>query len=74
MRLLTSKDGDLSSYFDKNGESVINDNNPLKRILINNHSWRLIKVKLKDNYPYNTYLDFVKLSKKYQKSWISAKI
>ena len=38
MRLLTSKDGDLSSYFDKNGEAVINDNNPLKQILNNNHA------------------------------------
>ena len=31
MRLLTSKDSDLSSYFDKGGESVIDDNNPLKK-------------------------------------------
>ena len=28
MRLLTSKDSDLSSHFDRNGESVINDDNP----------------------------------------------
>ena len=31
MRLLTSKDGDLSSYFDKNGESIIDNDNPLKK-------------------------------------------
>ena len=31
MRLLTSKDSDLSSYFDRNGEAVINDNNALKK-------------------------------------------
>ena len=37
MRLLTSKDSDLSSYFDKGGESVIDYNNPLKKMLINNH-------------------------------------
>ena len=37
MRLLTSKDSDLSSYFGKGGESVIDDNNPLKKMLINNH-------------------------------------
>ena len=37
MRLLTSKDSDLSSYFDKGGESVIDDNNPLKKMLISNH-------------------------------------
>ena len=38
MRLLTSKDGDLSSCFDTNGENPLNDNNVLKRILINNHT------------------------------------
>ena len=37
MRLLTCKDSDLSSCFDKSGESALNDNNVLKRILINNH-------------------------------------
>ena len=31
MRLLTSKDADLSSYFDKNGESVIDNDNPVKK-------------------------------------------
>ena len=29
MRLLTSKGGDLSFYIDKNGEAVINNDNPL---------------------------------------------
>ena len=38
MRLITSKDSDLSTYFDKNGESVLDDTNPLKQILINNHA------------------------------------
>ena len=37
MRLLTSKYSDLSSCFDKSAESALNDNNLLKRILINNH-------------------------------------
>ena len=37
-RLLTSKDSDLSSCFDKSGESALNDNNFSKRILINNHT------------------------------------
>ena len=37
MRLLTSKDSDLSSFFDKNGKAVINIDNLLKQILINNH-------------------------------------
>ena len=36
MRLLTSKHSDLSSYFDKNGEAVMNNDNPLKQILIHN--------------------------------------
>ena len=38
MRFLTSKDSDLSSCFDKSGESALIDNNVLKRILINNHT------------------------------------
>ena len=38
MRLLTSKDSDSSSCFDKSGESALNDKNLLKRILINNHT------------------------------------
>ena len=37
MRFSTSKGGDLSSCFDKTGESALKDNNLLKRILINNH-------------------------------------
>ena len=38
MRLLTSKDTDLSSCFDESGESALNDNILLKRILIDNHT------------------------------------
>ena len=38
MRLLTSKDSDLSSCFDKTGKSPLNDKNLLKRLLINNHT------------------------------------
>ena len=37
MCLLTSKDSDLSSLFDKNGEGSLNDDYLLKRILINSH-------------------------------------
>ena len=47
MRLLTIKDGDLSSYFDKNGEAVIDNNNPLKQILINNHAVEANKGRIK---------------------------
>ena len=38
MRVITSKDSDLSSYFDKSGESALNDNNLLKRIVFINHT------------------------------------
>ena len=38
MRSLTSKDNDLSSCFDKNGERALDNNNVLKRILFNNHA------------------------------------
>ena len=37
MCLLTSKDSDLSSFFDKSGEGALNDDCLLKRILINSH-------------------------------------
>ena len=38
MRLLTSKNSDLSSCFDKSGKSSLTDKNPSKRIQINNHT------------------------------------
>ena len=38
LRLLTSKDSDLSSCCDRNAESLIDNDNPLKQILINNHA------------------------------------
>ena len=47
LRLLTSKDGDLFSHFDKNGETVINIDNPLKQIIINNHAVDANKGKIK---------------------------
>ena len=37
MRLLTSRDSDLSSFFVKSGEGALNDDYLLKRILINSH-------------------------------------
>ena len=64
LRLLTSKDGDLSSYFDKNGESVIDDNNPLKRILINNHVVEANKGKIKGQLPLEQIFGFCKTFKK----------
>ena len=38
MRLSTSKDNELSSCFDRNGEKAFDNNNPLKPILINSHA------------------------------------
>ena len=38
MRLLTSKESHLSSFFDKSGESPLSDNNFFRRILVNNHT------------------------------------
>ena len=38
IRLLTSKNNDFPSCFEKNGENPLNDNNLLQRILINNHT------------------------------------
>ena len=51
MGLLTSKDSDLSSYFDKNGESALDNDNPLKQILINNHAVEVNKGTVKGNWP-----------------------
>ena len=67
MRLLTSKNGDLSSYFDKNGESVINDDNPLKKILINNHA-EANKGKIKGQLPLEHIFGFCKTFKKITKN------
>ena len=68
MRLLTSKDGDLSSYFDKNGEAVIDDNNPLKRILINNHAVDANKGRIKGHIALEHIFGFCKTFKKITKN------
>ena len=47
MRFITSKDSDVSSCFDKNGEKTLDDSNPLKQILINNHAAEVNKGKIK---------------------------
>ena len=67
MRLLTSKDSDLSSYFDKNGESVINDKNPLKRILINNQDVAANKGNIKGLLQLEHMFGFCKTFKKIKK-------
>ena len=68
MRLLTSKDVDLSSFFDKNGEAVINDNNPLKKILINNHAVEANKGKIKGHLPLEHIFGFCTTFKKITKN------
>ena len=67
MRMLTSKDGDLSSYLDKNGESVIDNDNPLKQILINNHPQEVNKGKIKGQLALEHIFGFCKTFKKKQK-------
>ena len=64
MRLLTSKDGDLSFYFDKNGESVLDNDNPLKQILINNHAQEGNKGKIKGQLALEHIFGFCKTFKK----------
>ena len=68
MRLLTSKDGDLSSYFDKNCEAVINDDNPLKQIIINNHAVDANKGKIKGQLALEHKFGFCKTFKKITKN------
>ena len=68
VRLLTSKDSDLSSYFDKNGESVINDDNPLKKILINNHAIEANKGEIKGHLALEHIFGFCKTFKKVTKN------
>ena len=68
MRMLTSKDGDLSSYFDKNGESVLDNGNPLKQILINNHPQEAKKGKIKGQLALEHIFGFCKTFKKITKN------
>ena len=68
MRMISSKDSDLSSYFDKNGESVIDDNNTLKRILINNHAQEANKGKIKGHLTLEYIFGFCKTFKKITKN------
>ena len=68
MRMLTSKDGDLSSYFDKNGESVLDNDNPLKKILINNHAVEANKGRIKGQLALEHVFGFCKTFKKITKN------
>ena len=68
VRLLTSKDGDLSSYFDKNGEAVIDNDNPLKQILINNHAVEANKGRIKGHLSLEHIFGFCRTFKKITKN------
>ena len=68
MRLLTSKDSDLSSYFDKYGETVIDNDNPLKKILIDNHAQEANKGKLKGHLALENIFGFCRTFKKITKN------
>ena len=68
MRMITSKDGDLPSYFDKNGESVLDNDNPLKKILINNHPQEANKGKIKVQLALEHLFGFCKTFKKITKN------
>ena len=51
MRSLTSKDSDISSCFEKNGGKALDNDIPLKQILINHHAEEVIKGKIKGQLP-----------------------
>ena len=68
MRLLTSKGSDLSSYFDKGGESVIDDNNPLKKMLINNHDVAANKGRIRGHLALEHIFGFCRTFKKVTKN------
>ena len=66
MRLLTSKDGDLSTCFDKINENNINDTS-LKEILIDNHTVQANKGKIVGHLPLEHIFGFCKTFKKITK-------
>ena len=68
MRMITSKDRDLSSYFDKNGEAVLDNDNSLKQILINNHAQEVNKGKIKGQLALEHIFGFCKTFKKITKN------
>ena len=66
MRVLTSKDGDIISYFDKINEPNINDTT-LKQRLINNHTVAANKGKITGQLPLEHIFGFCKTFKKVTK-------
>ena len=68
MRLLTEKDGDLSTYFDKINEADAGINNStLKKMLINSHTNANNKGKIKANLPLEYIFGFCRTFKKITK-------
>ena len=68
MRLLTRKDGDLSSYFDKIGETEAgNTNSTLKHLLIDSHTHDYNKGKIRAILPLEHIFSFCKTFKKITK-------
>ena len=68
MRILTQKDGDLSSYFDKINESEGEiGNSTLKKMLINNHTHNVNKGKIRANLPLEHIFGFCRTFKKITK-------
>ena len=68
MRLLTQKDGDLSSYFDKIDETEAEINNTtLKKMLINSHTDDNNKGKIRANLPLEYIFGFCQTFKKITK-------
>ena len=62
MEALPSIEGDLLSHFEENDESEAEtENTALLPHLINNHDLPVNNGKLKDNYHWNKFLDFVRL-------------
>ena len=68
MRLLTSKDSDLSTCFDKNVEKELNNNIPLKQTLINNHAEDVNKGKIEGLLLLEHIFGFCKTFKKITKN------
>ena len=69
MRLLTSKDNDLSSCLDKSSETSLKDNNLLKQILFKNSAAEKNEGKNKNHLPPEHIFGFCKSFKKITKNF-----
>ena len=68
IRLLTSEDVELSSWFDKNGENALKDNAVLKKLLIKNLGIKVKKGKIKGHLPLEQIFGFCTTFKKTTKN------